>query len=235
MEMTLLASSRWFVAVCAALVLSFPSSAFVYSSDRVRVRVVDEGLGKPIPSVIGVAIWIVEYPSFVTGRVHRPVAVEEAVSDAEGWIEFPAWKTERPFEASYTSNAPRILLYHEEYRPMFLVNEITMERNVVQPALSRWNGKEVRLEQARVGLKERAIDLIAIDSRLPEPKDDPDQPCWFERFPRLLAALDQMDGKFRQSAIMVSTRAAFFRANERSLLARGCRRVSDVIEQGADK
>lgn len=235
MEMTLLASSRWFVAACAAVALSFPVSAFVYSSDNVRIRLIDGESGKPIPSVIGVAIWIVEYPSFVTGRVHRPVAVEEAVSDADGWVEFPAWKTERTFEASYTSNAPRVLLYHESYRPIYLVNEITMERIVVQPALSRWNGREVHLEQAKAGLKERALDLIAIDSRLPEPKDDPDQPCWFERFPRLLAALDRMDGRFRQSGIMVSTRAAFFRANERSLLARGCRKVSDVIAQGADK
>lgn len=235
MEITVSAFFRWFIAACAAFALTFPASAFVYSSDKVRVRMVDRDSGKPISSVIGVAIWIVEYPSFVTGRVHRPVAVEEAVSDAEGWIEFPAWKAERPFEASYTSNAPRVLLYHEEFRPTFLVNEITMERNVVQPATSRWNGKEVSLERARADSKDRAIDLIALDSRLPEPKDDPDHPCWFERFPRMLAALDHLDRTFRQSAIMMSTKAAFYRTQEKSLLARGCQRASDVIGRGAGK
>ena len=228
-------AGRWVMAAFAALALSFPAEAFVYSSEKVLVRLVDRDTGKPIKSVIGVAIWEVEYPSLVTGRVYRPIAIEEAVSDAEGWIEFPSWKLERTFEASYTSSAPRILLYHEDYRPIFLLNEVVMERNVAQPAKSKWNRREVALERTSSDLRRQAEHLSEINARLPDNRDDPENPCWFERFPKMLAALNRMDVKFRHARIVYATRADEVRVNEAFLVSRGCRKASEVIAEGGVK
>lgn len=233
--MFLLTVGRWLLATCATLAVSLPAAAFIYSSEKVQVRFVDRETGKPAKSVIGVAIWEVEHPSFVTGRVYRPVAIEEAVSDADGWIEFPAWQTERSFEAGYTSSAPRILLYHEDYRPIFLVNEVTMEPQASQPARSRWNGKEVALEKKSTDIKKQLGDLVSIYSRLPDTQEDPENPCWFEKFPRMLAALDRMDTRYRESSILVATTSRSLRHSEAFLVSKGCRKVTEVIAEGGKK
>jgi hypothetical protein len=211
-----------------------PAAGFTFYSEKVMVRVLDRDTWKPIESVIGVAIWEVEHPPpFAMANFYRPVAVHEAVTDAEGWLEFPAWKAERAFPLSYTSSAPRIVFYREGWRPTFVANEVTMERNVTQPAVSKWHRREVLLEKARPELRMQAEDLISADTRLPRPDEDPDNPCWFEQFPRMLAALDRMDARFRKASILFRTISGGLRSREAYLVAKGCRKASDVIAEGA--
>ena len=79
------------------------------------------------------------------------------------------------------------------------------------------------------------MDLNSIDSRLPDTEEDPDNPCWYEKFPKLLAALDRMDSKYRASSILIPTTSRSLRLREASLASKGCRKVSEVIMEGGMK
>ena len=234
--MTMTAFLRAFGVLLVAsggLCATTPSLAFVYSSEAVRLRVVVEGTGAPLAGAIAVAYWEVEHPSLVTGTVYRPVAIHEAVTDAQGWVEFPAWKAEKPWKASYTSGAPRVLLYRENYRPLLLANEVTMERDVVQPAKSRWNGKTVPMARFEGTLKQWLVELVILDANLPSLWYDREDLCNFEKLPKMLAALDREDVRFEQAKMWPQTVARGMRARESFLAANGCKKVSDIMREGA--
>ena len=194
---------------------------------------VEEGTGAPLAGVIAVAYWEVEHPGPVTGTVYRPVAIYEAVTDAQGWVEFPAWKAEKPWKASYTSAAPRILIYLEDYRPVWLANEVTMERSVAQPAKSRWNGQTISMARFEGAPKERWLSMVKLETGLEALRADREDTCNFEKVPKMLAALDRLDSRFDGVRSWPKTWAGQLRAIQSTLVGMGCEKVSDVISRGA--
>lgn len=231
------AALRWRLGALLVAVVGVVSATtalpFLYSSEAVRLRVVEEGTDKPLAGVIGVASREVESPNIVTGVTYRPVAIREAVSEAQGWLEFPAWTEGKPWQAGYTSAAPLILLYHDDYRPRLLANEATIERTSTQPAASQWNGKSVSMVRHSGSLKSWRRELVLVSSRLPSLWPDGEEIYNFEKLPRMLAALDRQDLKFEVEKIWPLTIARGMRAREAFLTANGCRKVSEVIREGA--
>jgi hypothetical protein len=91
----------------------------LYESPGFRFRVVDAETKQPLADVYALAEWVLNGHQ---GR-NGPLMVQEAVSGADGWIEFPAWGPTTGSRAGLVLNHdPAIVLFKPAYKVSLIQN-----------------------------------------------------------------------------------------------------------------
>lgn len=161
-----------------------------YSSPGMRARVVDAETKRPMGGVTVVAHWGLVYPLLLHGHGRNDMEILEAVTDDDGWFQFPAWgpraiPAEVPSRARMSSADPGLIFFKSGYSK-YLANEDRdqMER----PAANRrssWDGKTIELKKITGSRFSYGETIAGLLSRLNY------RPCIWKKMPRMLIALDQ--------------------------------------------
>lgn len=173
--------SRWkagcIVAAVLALWASYGCGSPIHWSDDIRVTIIDEETGQPLPGVVAVAVWWIG--SF--NGSHNIIAYRaEAVSNANGEFVIDGMPLRiRPPLTWFKNDDPDIRLYKPGYRGELLNNAPLGQFGFDTRSAKRscyWNGKTVPLERAKTSERAvRALEstrLFAHTSHL-SPKDFP--------------------------------------------------------------
>ena len=169
-----------FQLLCATLVLSACATPLTYSAREIHGQVVDAKTGQPIEGAVVVAQWIL----FQIGSGHGPrLQIFETVTDKAGNYAFPAWgpKPHSPF-TELDREDPQILIFKSGYDPRSLYNSKDRSGSV---RFSEWDGRTVKLTQAKHSLEDQAFRLSSFYGNLEHGNSNED----WRNYPRMLLAL----------------------------------------------
>jgi len=215
--------ARWLTLLCFIGLAA--AVAFVYRGEAFQGTVVDASTGKPVDGVVAVAHWELRggiEGGFAVGQVQ----ILESVTDAEGRYAFPGWGPKFAVRGTLDFSAPNILLFKRGYRYRGLSNMPvgTGRTN------SEWNGKTVQLEPFQGSLARYAEeDLAYLSMSLWRVGHAAGEPCGFERFPRMLRALADLEADLRAAGVRRDTVVAQLRMNQAQIRAAGCRSLEAVL------
>jgi hypothetical protein len=134
-----------------------------YSAKPIRGIVVDAGTGQPLQGVIVVAQWVLHVAPVGYGP---RLQVLEAVTDAQGVYQFPAWgpKLNPRFPlSSLDMRDPDLSFFKPGYRPHGASN-MYMSNDSLRS--SDWDGKTIKLEEFTGTTDEWAVSLASLQITL---------------------------------------------------------------------
>jgi hypothetical protein len=209
-----------------------PALAFIYFAQSIEGWVTDAESGKPLEGVIVVAHWQLK-GGFEGGVPVRQLQIFETVTDQNGRYHFPGWGPKFALSGHLKSESPGILLFKPGYRYLALGNEWYSGKDLSK---SDWNGKTVKLERFKGSLGDYAEHLSSLSGSLESVgygtgRESGDW-CGWQSFPRMLRALDTLEGEFRAAGVRQGTVVSFLRNNEARIKQRGCASVSELLGAG---
>jgi len=211
----------------ALLWLPLSAHGFMYSAEAIEGWVVDAETGKPMEGVIVVAHWQLK-GGFEGGNPVGQLKILESVTEPNGRYSFAAWGPKFALMGHLRSESPEILMFKKGYKFLGLSNNWYRDRDTSK---SDWNGKSVKLERFDGTPAEYAKHLGRLNSDLWYFGYADGEPCGWESFPKMLAALDAQDAEFRQQGINYGSIVSRLQSNASRLKSAGCRSVNEVIKR----
>jgi hypothetical protein len=216
--------ARWLPLACL-LCMPRPAVAVIYWAEATQGTVVDSTSGKPLEGVVVVAHWQLQ-GGMEGGSAVGQLQILETVTDPSGRYAFPGWGPKFALRGTLGVLAPRMLLFKRGYRYRGLDNTSPAGAG---KATSDWNGKSVQLELFQGNLATYADHLNELSNSLWRVGQGTGEACGFERFPRMLRALADVEADLRAAGVRKDTVVAQLRANQSQLSAAGCRSLEAVL------
>lgn len=155
-----------------------------YRGAPIEGWVVDAQTKQPLEGVIVVVMWELEHGGFHPGQAGA-LFRKEAVTDAKGRYEFPAWGPMKAKQGFVRDSTPYIAFFKQGYKPQQVRNPGHAERQRVPKVWhSVWDGKTVALERFEGTLGDYANELMPIKALYGTYAW-----CEWEQMPRLTADL----------------------------------------------
>jgi len=211
------------VFVCVLLV----AFGILYIADDIEGWVVDAETGKPLEGVIIVAHWQLE-GGFEGGVPVGELKILETVTDENGRYYFPAWGPRLALTGRLESESPELLLFKPGYESLGLSDEFYRGGNAPR---SDWDGKTIRLNRFEDSIQQYAEHLWHLSDSLWIAGYRSGDPCGWERFPRMLRALKQLEGTYESNGLKTGTAFSTLSANEELLRKKGCKPIQEVLEK----
>lgn len=157
----------------------------------VKMRVVDESDGTPIPGIVAL-FWGTGREGTITGHggKHAILFAVEAVSDESGELRFPKQDfSSQPFFLNTNYENPSMLLLKPGYAPLVLRNQLRIVPTLAEASRWEYEGKTVKMKKATdEEVRQQAYSVtIHTDMMLGF-----DRGCTWKQVPRVLVAADRM-------------------------------------------
>lgn len=176
-------------AVIVAMGVLLQGCGTTYSGAGIRARVIDAETKQAIPGVIVVAHWQLVYPLPIHGTGSRDVELLEAVTDAQGWFQFPAWRSKAlpegvPLYARMSGSSPALYFFRSGYTEILTNDSDRPSSGSV--VTSQWDGKTIELERFVGSRLSYASTVGGLLTRLNYRED-----CYWKKMPQMVIAMDQ--------------------------------------------
>jgi hypothetical protein len=156
----------------------------------VRMNVVDDHDGMPIPGVVAL-FWGTGREGTMTGHGgrHAILFAVEAVSDESGALRFPKQDfRSQPFFLNTNYENPRMLLLKPGYAPLHLYDRLRSVPTLAEASRWEYEGKTVKMKKATDDEIQRQGYLISLYTDMMLSGRE----CTWKRVPRALVAADRM-------------------------------------------
>jgi len=222
-----------------SLLLPLQACTTNYSAEPISARVVDAETNQPVEGVVVVAHWQLE-GGLEGGNNLGQMMVMEAVTDQAGQFSFPAWGPKKmPSDYPlYASNArlknmdPEMLFFKSGYQYLNLQNNKPLSQmGGMKPYIrtSDWNGKTVKMEKFKGGLKEYAHHLSGLDDELERATISKYGYCEWKNIPLMLSVTGSQSKLFETEKISHSSINNHLLANEEAYAQKGCGSVKEFF------
>jgi hypothetical protein len=165
--------------------------AIAATMPAVKMRVVNEEDGKPIPGVVAL-FWGTAREGTLTGHGGKQAILfaVEAVSDESGELRFPKQEfSSQPFFLNTNYENPAMLLLKPGYAPLVLHNQLRIVPTLAEASRWEYEGQTVRLKKAAADLMQQQAFLVTTYTNMMLGFD---LGCTWKRVPRILVAADRM-------------------------------------------
>lgn len=191
---------KWTLLVpCAALTMAGLNQVFpvVWYSPKIEARVTTVD-GKPLTGAIVDVNWNIEGPW--NGASLGQLAVAEAVTDADGKFEIPAWGPRFNFHGAIRVDEPTTRIFKAGYTPLTIKNyEDVPMRPADRVIVFRLQNQSIALAPFTGSVREYESSLLALQDDLRAVYgSNSGEDCIWKRTPRLLLALQ--DEKLKMAA-----------------------------------
>jgi len=184
------------VASCVLFASTLQGCAFSYSAKPIHASVIDAETNAPLPGVIVVAHWVVNFGWEGGGT---DLMLMETVTDAQGRFSFPAWgpvavPSKLPIETRMKQQSPEIILVRDAYELEVLYNDIPISQQGsggLAVRTSDWDGKTIALKPFRRSLESYGIMVSGATTGITYPG------CTFRHIPKLLGHLMRVEKALR--------------------------------------
>jgi hypothetical protein len=171
------------------LLLGTAVSVIAATMPAVKMKVVDEHDGTPIPGLVAL-FWGTAREGTFTGHggKHAILFAVEAVSDESGELRFPKQEfSSQPFFLNTNYENPSMLLLKPGYAPLVLHNQLRIVPTLAEASRWEYEGKTVMMKKATDELMRQQAYLVTTytDMML-------GHGCTWKRVPRTLVAADRM-------------------------------------------
>ncbi|MEO8718121.1 MAG: hypothetical protein ABI423_07855 [Burkholderiales bacterium] len=157
----------------------------------VRMKVVDESDGTPIPGLVALFRGTGREGT-LTGHGGRTAVVfaVEAVSDESGELRFPKQEfSSQPFFLNTNYENPSMLLLKPGYAPLVLYNQLRIVPTLAEASMWEYDGKTVKMKKATDDeMRQQAYSVTSYTNMTLSV----DRECTWKRFPRALVVADRM-------------------------------------------
>jgi hypothetical protein len=179
-----------FIVGSLTLLLLLPAAPVIAATmPAVKMKVVDEHDGTPIPGLVAL-FWGTAREGTITGHGgrHAILFAVEAVSEESGELRFPEQPfSSQPFFLNTNYENPSMLLLKAGYAPLVLHNRLRIVPSLAEASRWEYEGQTVKLTKATVDpMRQQAyLTTTYTDMML-------DRRCTWKRVPRALVAADRM-------------------------------------------
>ena len=157
----------------------------------VKMHVVDEHDGKPIPGLVALFRGTAREGTITGhGGKHVVLFAVEAISDGSGELRFPKQDfSGQPFFLNTNYENPSMLLLKPGYAPLILYNQLRIVPTLAEASRWEYDGKTVKMKKASDDeTRRQAYSVTAYTDMLL----GFDRGCTWKRVPRALVAADRM-------------------------------------------
>ena len=187
------------LAVLMLVALAVQSCAFSYSAKPIHASVIDAETKAPLPGVIVVAHWVVNFG--LEGGSGTDLVLMETVTDAEGQFSFPAWgpvalPSDLPIEARMKEQSPELILVREGYQLRVLNNDLPVSQQAsggLGVRKSDWNGQTIPLKPFRGSPASYGVMLSGVLTGITY------RDCRFRHVPKLMSHLMKIEKELRDA------------------------------------
>ncbi len=196
---------RWLVLIigaCIVLLILVISTEF-YSSDPIRGKVIDARTNLPVEGAIIAVDWLVVG---MEGSHAQQLAVQEAVTNKDGYFEIPGWGPKLMKYGLYTvlrNNEPTLRIFKSEYVPIVQHNQVVgkQHRRMLNNLEVTFNNKIFKLEPFQSSVKEYASKSRALEISMNSIYSAMSRLCGWTSLPRFFIALHEQANIFRDQNI----------------------------------
>jgi hypothetical protein len=184
---------------------------FYYSADPIEAQVIDAETKQPLPGVIVVAHWELNYSTLGGNTRAGQLKVMETVTDKNGTFHFPAWGPKIAIVSFLSDDQdPELLLFKSGYEYRRLYNALTGEDKGAKRK-SDWNGKTIAMRPFKGTTKEYLerfhnlnVDVDQLISWRPAE-------CNWKKIPKILLAIDHERQRLTQEGVDPRTIESVYR------------------------
>jgi len=212
--------------------LPLAGCATFYRAEAIEGWVVDAETGKPLEGVIIVANWELK-GGFEGGTPIDELQILETLTDSNGRYSFPAWGPKVIPRIGYLGgDSPGLSLFKPGFRAGGFSN---LYWQTYGTSNFFYNKKMLKLERFRGTPAEYAEHLSSLSSSLENVGYsvgyESGDWCGWQSFPKMLRALDKLEGEFRAAGVRQGTVVSFLRTNEARVREKGCGSVSELLNK----
>lgn len=179
------------LALLPALLALAVAPVIAATMPAVRMHVVDEHDGTPIPGLVALFRGTArEGTSTGHGGKHVVLFAVEAISDGSGELRFPRQDfSSQPFFLNTNYENPSMLLLKPGYAPLVLYNQLRIVPTLAEASRWEYDGKTVKMKKAADDETRRQAYSVTAYTDLMLGFD---RGCTWKRVPRALVAADRM-------------------------------------------
>jgi hypothetical protein len=210
-------ANRLFVIGSLTLLLSLTAAPVIAAAmPAVRMNVVDEQAGTPIPGLVALFRGMAREGTITGhGGKHAILFAVEAVSDESGELRFARQDfSSQPFFLNTNYENPSMLLLKPGYAPLVLYNQLRIVPTLAEASMWEYEGKTVKMRKATPDEMRRHAYLITTYTDMMLAFD---RGCAWKRVPHALVAADRM---FPDPGKTNTLRTLFM--NDALFVERGC-------------
>ena len=211
------AAARLFVVGGLTLSLSLAAGAVLAAEmPAVRMKVVDEQDGAPIPDLVALFLGTAHEGTFTGhGGKQAILFAVEAVSDAAGELRFAKQSfRSQPFFLNTIYENPSMLLLKPGYAPLTLHNRLRIIPTLAEASVWEYEGKTVKMKKATADELRQQAYLVTLQTDIVVGFEGG---CGWKRAPRTLVVADRM---FPDPGKTNTLRTLFM--NDALFVQRGC-------------
>lgn len=180
-----------FLRTMRCLFLTLPGIAscgifITYSAEPIELYLVDSVTQKPVEGAVVVAHWE-QKGGLEGGNVIGHLMIQEAVSDNNGRVSFPAWGPESG--APPSSGSPHFIIFKPGYQYTARGNTGRRPRDLLRAEdgrlTSMWKGREIQLVRFEEEKKKYRREVIRYSDELHSVIED----CGWKYIPQMMAEL----------------------------------------------
>jgi len=187
-----LAENGLFVVGSLTLLLSLAAGAVLAAEmPAVRMKVVDEQDGAPIPGLVALFLGTAHEGTFTGhGGKQAILFAVEAVSDAAGELRFAKQSfRSQPFFLNTIYENPSMLLLKPGYAPLILHNQLRIIPTLAEASVWEYEGRTARMKKATADELRQQAYVITLHTDMVVGFEGG---CGWKRAPRALVTADRM-------------------------------------------
>ena len=192
-----------YVLLLLLLPLQACGAPFWYKAEPIEAWVADAATNQPLEGVIVVAHWQLK-GGLEGGNPVGEMMVMETLTDAKGRFYFPGWGPKlRSLEGRLKTKSPGILLFKSGYEYRGLENKLnnkSLRGDLDNPLRSDWNGKTIKLDRFKEGLREYENHLAFLRTSLSFAYDG--DTCEWKQVPRMIVSQHKENLRFKAAGII---------------------------------
>jgi hypothetical protein len=182
----------------ASIIFLSACSESGYRGDSIEGEVIDASDGRPLEGVVVVALW--ELVSGIHNSQQGILRADEAVTNANGYFNMPAWGPIETAEGRLRTTSPVLVFYRRGYYSLVETNDIYDPDHKPEIWRSEHNGNRFGLTPFEGTLQEYAERTIGMRFLLTGGHEIGDV-CYWERIPVFTRAILQLREAFSKQGI----------------------------------